>query len=859
MQQATQDEPRLEHSQCGTGASTGTGSTTSRLERTRTREHNRASDARTSVIAPALTGWIAGTALHLQLPVLPPATVHCAVLAAAVLIAITAIKWRASTARVTLVFITQLALAFAICGLRAQHFASHALNPALEGRDIQIEGTVAAMPQRNELGVRFRFDVDHAVMDSAAVELPPRISLGWWSDGDAALPAVTAGDRWRFTVRLKAPHGSMNPHGFDFELWMWEQGLQATGSVRAKAGNGAPLRVAQSWSRPVERVRQAVRDDILLRVENRPAAGVVAALVTGDQNAIGRSDWDIFRATGVAHLMSISGLHVTMFAWLAAALAGIAWRRSLRLCLMCPAPTASVLMGVLLAFGYALFSGWGVPSQRTVLMLATIALLQCGARRWPWPHVWLLACAVVLASDPWAMLQAGFWLSFVAVGVLFATDLGQRGSESSSESRSDASSGSVSLSLKARTAHALKAFLALLREQWIVTFALAPLTVLLFQQVSLIGLLANLIAIPWVTLVVTPLAMLGVALPWLWHLAALAVQVLGGLLEWLAALPFATLSMAAPPLWMGIASIVGAALLVMRLPVHLRAWGLPLLLPALMWQPLRPAPGEFSLLAADIGQGNAVLVRTATHALLYDTGPRYTPDADAGDRVLVPLLRAMGEQLDLLVLSHRDSDHTGGAAAVLAAQPSAGLLASLEDSHPLRLLRPTTQCAAGQAWTWDGVMFEVLHPPAKAGATAGLEPKLHVKPNTVSCVVRITSASGASALLAGDIERVQEAALVDARANLGVDVLLVPHHGSKTSSSDRFLGMVRPKIALVQAGYRNRFGHPADEVVARYAARSIAVVDSATCGAAHWASDEPARWRCERNEGRRYWHHLQPR
>ncbi|MEP6792066.1 MAG: DNA internalization-related competence protein ComEC/Rec2, partial [Ramlibacter sp.] len=553
------------------------------------------------------------------------------------------------------------------------------------------------------------------------------------------------------------------------------------------------------------------------------------ALVVGDQNAIDRADWDIFRATGVAHLMSISGLHITMFAWVAALVIGWLWRRSSRLCLAVPAQHAALLGGLALAAAYALFSGWGVPSQRTIWMLATVGLLRLSGRRWPWPHVWLLACAVVLAIDPWAMLQAGFWLSFVAVGVLFATDVGAQ---------------------DGRPAGVAARFASVFREQWVVTLALTPLTLLLFGQVSIVGLVANALAIPWVTLVVTPLAMAGVIVPPLWDVAALAVQAMGLYLEWLASFPWATLSAPTPPLWAAAAGVLGGVVLAMPLPASLRALGLPLLLPVLLWQAPRPPQGEFELLAADIGQGNAVVVRTAAHTLVYDTGPRFSRESDAGHRVLVPLLRSLGERVDTLMLSHRDIDHTGGAPAVLAMQPQATLISSIEDDHELQALRKSTRCAAGQRWQWDGVDFEVLQPLAQDYETRN-------KSNAMSCVLRIANGRQ-TALLVGDIEQPQEARLVAASAALKADVLLVPHHGSKTSSSEAFLDAVRPRIAIVQAGYRNRFGHPAEPVLARYEARQVEVIDSPHCGAAWWRSVAPAAAACQRAASARYWHHRLP-
>ena len=797
------------------------------------------------LLAPALLGWLAGVALQLQQARLWPWTGYALLLLLAGLL-LAGLRWRRPglAARAGLVLLAAALLGAGSTGWRAVAYSSRGLAPALEGQDIRVTGRVAAMPQFSDTGIRFRFRVEQAELAGQPVTLPPQLALGWYGSPPGAdqaiaaptraLPEVRAGERWALTVRLRAPHGSRNPHGFDFELWLWEQDLQASGYVRTGARDPAPLRLAQTAWHPIEQARQQVRDAIVQRASADPALeaqaramGIVAALVTGDQQAIARSDWDVFRATGVAHLMSISGLHVTLFAWLAGALVRALWRRSSRLCLAFPAGSAGLIGGLALALAYALFSGWGVPAQRTVLMLATVTLLRLSGRHWPWPYVWLLACSVVVLADPWALLQAGFWLSFVAVGVLFA----------------GAAQGPHT------TPPALaRRLLQLLREQWLITLALAPLTLLLFGQVSLVGLLANLLAIPWVTLGVTPLALLGVLWPPLWEVAAQAVLWLGLWLEALAGLPWATLTVAQAPWWAGVAGLLGALLLALRLPPSLRLSGLPLLLPVLLWQPVRPAAGEFELLAADIGQGNAVLVQTATHALLYDAGPRHSADSNAGQRELVPLLRALDVRLDHLVLSHRDSDHTGGAAAILATQPQAALLSSIEDGHALQGQRRAQRCLHGQRWTWDGVAFEVLHPaPQDYGRVR--------RSNALSCVLRIDNGRQA-VLLAGDIERAEEARLLTAGAPLQADLLLVPHHGSKTSSSAPFLDAVAPSMALVQAGYRNRFGHPAPEVLQRYAERGIRVVQSPHCGAARWHSAQPRQVQCERERARRYWQHV---
>ncbi|HEX5698561.1 MAG TPA: DNA internalization-related competence protein ComEC/Rec2, partial [Rhodoferax sp.] len=647
-------------------------------------------------LIPALLGILLGNALQLQQAVLMPARDNLIGVVLGLLVLALSLRTPWPALRWGLLMAAFAALAFATTGWRAQAFGSRALEPALEGRDIVVTGVVAAMPQHFEGGVRFLFDVESASLDAKPLRLPPRLELGWYAgvyargDGPGEstaelqrLPApVQAGERWQLTVRLKAPHGAVNPHGFDYELWQWVQGVQAIGYVRAGPRDPAPSLLAFTWQHPVQWARGQVRDQIFLRLTEPDAAGLIAALVVGDQAAIDRADWDVFRATGVAHLMSISGLHITMFAWAAALALGWLWRRSAWLCLRLPAPTAALLGGMALATAYALFSGWGVPAQRTVLMLATVGALRLLGVRWPWPQVWLLACAVVELVDPWALLQAGFWLSFVAVGVLFATDAGV-----------SRISGSA---VKGR-------FSTLMREQWMITLALTPLSLLLFGQGSLVGLLANALAIPWVTLVVTPMAMLGVLLHPLWDLAAWAIGLMAVLLRGLAQWPWASVSLAQAPWWAGVAGVLGGLLLALRLPWALRLGGVPLLLPLLFWQ-VPPIPvGEFEVLAADVGQGSAVLVRTAHHALLYDAGPQYSRESDAGHRVLVPLLRALGVRLDSLVLSHRDTDHTGGALAVLKMQPQATLLSSIEEVHALQALRPATRCLAGQRWQWDGV------------------------------------------------------------------------------------------------------------------------------------------------------------
>jgi len=458
--------------------------------------------------------------------------------------------------------------------------------------------------------------------------------------------------------------------------------------------------------------------------------------------------------------------------------------------------------------------------------------------RWPGPLVLLAAGMVVALLDPWALLQPGFWLSFAAVGLLMASAPVQQ---------------PALLEGHIPRPSWVRALRHGLHTQVVATLGLAPLTLVFFQQVSVVGFVANLVAIPLVTLLITPLALLGAVVPPLWQVGAWLVQGMAHGLGWLASWPGAVWTAGAAPWWAQLAGLFGALLLLLPLPWRLRGLALPLMLPLLLPAPARPVEGGMQVTVVDVGQGSAVLVRTREHLLVHDAGPQYSRDSEAGTRVLLPLLRAQAtRRIDLLMLSHRDIDHVGGAAALLAGLPVSRLSSSLEATHPLRgSPSPHTRCEAGQRWVWDGVSFTVLHPRAEDYE------RPNAKPNAMSCVLRVADAQGHSLLLTGDIEAEQEQRLVrDLAGALASSVLVVPHHGSKTSSTPTFLDAVAPRVAVVQAGYRNRFGHPAPLVLARYAERGIPVRRTDGCGAWTWQPGEGAgAGHCERAERARYWHH----
>jgi competence protein ComEC len=694
------------------------------------------------------------------------------------------------------------------------------LAPELEGRDLSVVGVVSSLPALGERGVRFEFEVESA----EGARLPRKLLLSWYrSPFTEEAPALLAGsvhpgERWLLTVRLRRPHGLVNPHGFDYEAWLLERGIGATGYVRQR-GEQRMLGFRHGILDSIEKTREAVRDRFIAELGAGPVAGILAALAVGDQRAISNEEWRLFSRTGVTHLMSISGLHVTLISGLAAWLLAALWRRVPWLVLRLPARKAAALTAIAAALGYTLLAGFGVPAQRTFWMVTVVAAaLWAGRIASPWRTLSLALAAVVL-TDPWAPLAPGLWLSFGAVLLIFYAAAGWNAPEGKLAQWG--------------------------RIQWAITVGLAPAVLLLFGQVSAIGPLANAVAIPVVSAVVTPLALLAAVFPMeiVLQVGAWLVECLLQFLEWCAALPGALWTQHAPALWSVAAALGGAAWMLAPRGVPWRACGLAMMAPAFCLAPPAPVQGEAWITTFDVGQGLAVLVRTSTRALLYDAGPAFGVESDSGMRLVVPALVGAGvARLDLLVISHEDMDHLGGALSVLESTEVGALASSLAPQHPLNALVPAPRrCAAGQAWQWDGVRFEFLHP---AGVSA--------RRNNMSCVLRISTAGGAM-LLTGDIERQAEYEILQ-RQKPYADVLLVPHHGSRTSSTAEFIAAVAPRWAVVPVGYRNRFGHPVAEVLERYRAAGVRVLRTDVEGAIQiiLSSKDPVL-SAERARRARYW------
>ncbi len=680
----------------------------------------------------------------------------------------------------------------------------------LEGKNIVLRGTVSGLPYRFEGGVRFQFDVEQALNTANAantattpLKVPGHVVLGWYGE-----QLVLPGERWELTVRLQRPHGQANPYGFDYELWLLEQGIRATGYVREDEPNRRLQDFVFSPGNSLALARERLRQRIFAALPDARYASVLVALVLGDQRAVSQADWVLFSRTGISHLVSISGLHITMIAGLFASLLGALWRRSFftraQLPLLLPAQKVAALAAVLSGVAYVALAGFGVPAQRTLIMLSVAALALWLGRTSSASHVLCSALGVVVLLDPWAVMAPGFWLSFGAVGLIFYASTGRVGAAMNEANW-----------LWANLKNAL-------HTQYVVTLGLLPLTVFLFNQFSIVGPAANALAIPVISFIVTPLALLGSIAPgplcpWLLWLAHAVFAVLAQCLQWLSHGSLAVWSAPQPAVWMFVLACIGIIWLLAPRAWPAR-WAGPLLcLPLFLNRPTQPPPGALWVTAFDIGQGNALLLETAHHRLMYDTGTAYSPLSDGGNRVLVPYLKARGIQsLDGLMVSHRDLDHVGGALSLLQSLPVAWLSSSLEWEHPVIAAAARHQrCLAGQHWTWDGVQFELLHPTPEIYA----DPR--AKPNAHSCTLKVTTSQG-SILLAADIEAAQEAQLLEtSRARLPATVLLAPHHGSGTSSTPEFLQAVQPQWALFQVGYRNRYRHPKAEVFERYRSMGI--------------------------------------
>ncbi len=904
-------------------------------------------------------------------------------------------------ARLGLIVLSVTAMGFCWAGWRAHERLAFYLPPDLEQRTLVVEGVIATIPSIDTRSARFVLALTpyaqrvRSITYAGSVlpaHFPRRIALNWYSKlGDVlpntlsntldnisnltpikAFPKLRVGDRWRLKVRLTRIHGPANPYGTDIEAILLEQNIRAKGYVVHEStpvflGHAGDLRreatqgrVSAGYQNVLSRIaqwRQALYERFNRVLGDAPHKGVMTALALGLQTDISAQDKQIFTRTGTNHLVAISGLHIALAAGFVGSLVSGIWRRlaywGFKGPLWLAAPKIAALTGAGTSLLYAALSGMGVPAQRAAIMLCVLSVATLSAREIPATLKLAWALAVVLLIDPWAVVSAGFWLSFGAVAIiLLAMRPGDvernnhlqtgllsppRIVDTSTQRAAidDASAWIMQAGYMAAVCRYWTAWrhrmvdrckkgwathspayhhavIEMVRLQVAVTLGLLPLTALWFNQVSWVGPFANLIAIPWVSFAVVPLVLAGVVLPgpldaWALYGAQWSFSGLSAILQWFSAAPWVFKPLPSPTWGSLVCAVIGLSLWIghpepLYRALHaaiqraqcarryaryvsgvLKVASLSLFTPLAFSFASRPALGEFRITALDVGQGSAVLIETAHHRLLFDAGPSYHPSwaekaprfasrsavpvmkepaSDAGQRIILPYLYARGiDHLDGLVISHADTDHSGGAHSVLLALPVQWFRAALPKQHPLWAAAKVNQehmpysgrtaltmpsialCQNKEHWVWDGVTFSFLWPD---------DPKLRGSRNAGSCVLRIHNARHA-VLLAADIETPQERELVAHQsAALRADILVAPHHGSRTSSSFAFLRAVAAREVIFQMGYLNRFGHPHPTVVARYTRQGVLQHRSDWHGALTFDSAVGVLKRY-RSERRRYW------
>jgi competence protein ComEC len=680
----------------------------------------------------------------------------------------------------------------------------------LEGMHLQVEGQVIGLPQYDDRRVRFDFAVS-----KSNYQMPDKIRLSWFSPKQQ----INTGQYWQMTVKLKQPHGRFNPGGFDYERWLFMQNIGATGYVR---NNPEPVLLSTPpiWQN-FSAIRQTIADRLTGLLEHSDNIGLIKALTIGERNEISSEQWDIFRKTGTIHLLAISGLHIGLISGL---IYFLAIKISVKLSVTSPQKIAAI-SAIAVAIFYSALAGFSVPTQRSLIMLTIVMFAIAWQRNSSAKNTLALAMLAVVMIDPLAVLSAGFWLSFLAVTIIVYSLAGRLGKAGY--------------------------WVGALKIHCVTAIGLSPILIFYFQQVSIIAPLANFIAVPVVSLLIVPLCFIAVlSMPVSAEMAIIIFQLIDEILQvlWLllsamAGFPYASATTALPPFYGIPFALLGVFVLLSPRGMPARWLGWILLLPLLFVKQDKPKVGDVEMTLLDVGQGLSAVIQTANHTLVFDTGAKYSEQFDMGDSVVMPYLQYKGiQQIDTLLISHADNDHIGGAKSIIEQIKVKKILTSVPKS--LDKYQPI-QCKAGQQWVWDQVVFKIISPTL--GVLNG--------ENNNSCVLKV-STKKSSILLTGDIEKEAESRLVGQQGiKLKSDVLIAPHHGSKTSSSMPFLKQVLPSKVLIPAGYKNRFSFPHDSVVERYEALNASWMNTADKGAITVKLKENHfTVSAVRTDEKRYWH-----
>ena len=663
-----------------------------------------------------------------------------------------------------------LIIAVAITHWHGQQHIDSQLSTQYINTPISITGYVIGIPERRDHYIRFLLAPDDP-------RLPPKVLLSWYYPPEDLL--INSGEYWQMTVKLKPATGLSNPGGFNYEQWLVQQGIGATGYVRQQP---IPFKQRHAQTFQIDNFRQLLAQKIDDKLTSSPYIGLAQALTTGIQQQIPQTQWQQLSQTGTQHLLAISGLHIGLAAWLGYLLLGFIGSRFSSLLIYFPKPYISVIGGTLCAIAYAALAGFSLPTQRALLMVVIFMLSMLSSKPIAPPQRLAFAALVIAIMDPFALLSASFYLSFIAVAII----------------------------LTVMSTHLPKQ-----RWQWLfihfaIALGLSPILLLFFQETPLISPLANLVAVPFISLIVVPLLALAclsllfstLVSDGLFQIVDLCFHLFITTLSFFTSLPIPTLSVNLT-LTLLICLSLGCYLLLLPRTLPHKWLSLICFLPLLM----RPthqeiADGEMTLTLLDVGQGLSAIIDTAHHRLIFDTGAQFSPRFNIGEAVILPFLRASNRpHIDTIVISHSDNDHIGGLTPLLKETTPDLILTS--DTSAITNSQP---CYAGHSWRWDNVNFSFLHPTANDSGNK----------NHRSCVLRITTASH-SLLLTGDIDKRAEQQIIRRYPKqLASTVLVAPHHGSSSSSSQAFIEAVSPDYVLFAAGYQNRYGFPHNAVVQRY-------------------------------------------
>lgn len=709
-------------------------------------------------------------------------------------IALICVAWLSGSKKVVYLVMLGGLTGFAYAAVYTQNILAWELPQSWEGRPLVARGIIKSIPAEDQFGQHFVFQLKKISDGQAVIKRNTDIHLSWNTN-----KRLKPGDEYQFQVKLKRIHGLKNPGGFNYETWALQNNLRATGVVV----NNAPQRFLYHnyLYAPISQLRQCLKLKISKSLPDSETSSWLIALMLGERGQEPASQWEILRATGTNHLMAIAGLHIGLAAGFVYATVCWLWRRSRKLVLVYPAQLAASWASLTTAWCYSCLAGFSLPTQRACIMLTIFLGAKILRRSLPAWHAWALAMLIVLVINPLSLLSESFWLSFTTIALII---FGMQGR----------------VAPQGWWWHWG-------RVQAVICIGLLPLSLWFFQQTSLISIIANSIAIPWLGFLILPFCLLALlfigCIPALGSvmlmLADKSLQLLWQLLTWLSHLHFAVWTAPINSILMLFITMMGCLILLLPRGTPGKLLGFIWLAPLIFYQPATPRLTQFWLTVLEVGQGLSLVIQTQHHQLVFDTGPKLGVQLDMGESVVVPYLRYTGiKTLDAMVISHGDNDHVGGAAAVLKQFPVNQVFTSAPNKIDANNIM---NCTAGTRWNWDGVEFTFLYPFANAPALG----------NDSSCVLKVDNGKQ-SVLLTGDIEKFAENKLLTYAANgLSANILIAAHHGSKTSSQLAFIKAVHPQYVIYSTGYRNRYHFPHPTVVSRYAEENIFQLNTVNAGA----------------------------